>query len=638
MEIEELKKQILAANKAYRDGHPVMSDQAFDDLCEELAKAIPENEYALFRDSLHEGKGKVKHPFIMGSLDKLKYECPEETIAFVKSLSGKLNVSAKVDGISSRATYVKGKLVSLVSRGDGSFGESFTDKMKFIQNLPSELIDTIENKLVDDEDFEIRGELVILDDDFTKLNEACDGKFANSRNACAGIMNRKEWSPDEVKYVSFVPYTILGQDYVKRAQFWVLSHIHGMTPAWNIDVDVNSMKNIPQQLFDWASQSFPYPTDGLVICSSDYMNEDKYRPDGQKAFKINQQIAETTLVDVVWEGPSKDGYFVGVGILDPVELGGATISRVSLHNLDIIEHLGLMYGSKVVLKRSGDVIPHIESVKENGPNCKKIDPPTECSCCGSTLVRDGINMRCKNKNCPDQVVNRLVLFIKKLGVKSASNATLKNFGITSFEKLIAFVPNKNYKSEVKLYDELYAKVFSQPKEKLLGAMNFVGLSETSVGKIVGHYGYDLVASDAFKTEAYKSLPNGIGTITLDKFIEDLPEALSYVNMVINDTRWHCASGDLDASKAKIPVKGTICVTGSLNFGSRSKFLELAKEHGYESKSGVSKGLTYLVNNDITSNSSKNRKAKELGIKIISENDFIKIINDDTLDDASLLSL
>ena len=288
MEIEELKKQILAANKAYRDGHPVMSDQAFDDLCEKLAKAIPENEYALFRDSLHEGKGKVKHPFIMGSLDKLKYECPEETIAFVKSLSGKLNVSAKVDGISSRATYVKGKLVSLVSRGDGSFGESFTDKMKFIQNLPFELIDTIENKLVDDEDFEIRGELVILDDDFIRLNEACDGKFANSRNACAGIMNRKEWSPDEVKYVSFVPYTILGQDYDKHAQFWVLSHIHGMTPAWNIDVDVNSMKNIPQQLFDWASQSFPYPTDGLVICSSDYINEDKYRPDGQKAFKINQ--------------------------------------------------------------------------------------------------------------------------------------------------------------------------------------------------------------------------------------------------------------------------------------------------------------------------------------------------------------
>lgn len=630
MNTEELKKQILAANKAYRDGHPIMSDQDFDDLCEELEKSISKEEYASFRDSLHEGKGKVKHPFIMGSLDKLKREEPEEVIKFVNSLGESLNVSAKVDGISCRASYRNGKLVAATTRGDGTFGENITDKAMFVNGLPHELRDEMSNALIDD-NLEIRGELVILKTDFEKLNELEDGKFANARNACAGIMNRKDWTEEEVKFVSFVPYTILGQEYTKNKQFQMLDAIKGMSPAWHLEVDIASIKDIPELLFNLASQEFDYETDGLVICSPKYKNEDKYRPDACKAFKINQQIAETKLVDVVWEGPSKDGNFVGVGIVDPVELGGATISRVSLHNLDIIEQLGLMYGSTIILKRSGDVIPHIEYVKENGPNCKKIEPPTECPCCGSHLVRDGINMRCKNKNCPDQVIHRLVNFIKKLGVKSASNATLKNFGITSFEKLIAFEPNKSYKSEVKLYDELYGKVFSQSKEKLLGAMNFVGLSETSVGKIVDHYGYSLVESSSFKDEAYKSLPNGIGAITLDKFIEDLPEALVQVNMVVNDTRWHWTPSSSGPFRVKTSIKGSICVTGSLKFGSRNKFLEFALEHGYESKSGVSKGLTYLVNNDINSNSSKNRKAKELGIKILSEDDFMKIIEGNTLE-------
>ena len=253
--------------------------------------------------------------------------------------------------------------------------------------------------------------------------------------------------------------------------------------------------------------------------------------------------------------------------------------------------------------------------------------PTECTCCGSKLVHDGLNMRCVNHDCPEQVVHRLVLFIKKLGVKSSSDATLMNFGITSFEKLMSFVPNKNYKSQVKLYDELYAKVFSQSKEKLLGAMNFIGLSETSIGKIVDYYGIDAIESNDFiATTKTNPLPSGIGQVTLDSFIEGRQEALSQLNMVTNDTRWHYTPDVPASSRTKVKIKGTICVTGSLNFGSRSKFLEFAKEHGYESKSGVSKGLTYLINNDVTSMSSKNKKAKELGIKILSEAEFMKIVN------------
>lgn len=627
MNIEDLKKQILAANKAYRDGHPTMSDQAFDDLCEELEKNISSDEYASFRDSLHEAKGKVKHPFIMGSLDKLKNEEPEEVKKFIRdNITSCLNVSAKVDGISSRAHYENGKLMSLTSRGDGSFGENLSDKMSFIKGLPNEI--SIKDAV------DIRGELVICKSDFEMMSG-----YANARNACAGIMNRKDWKKEDVSNVSFIAYTILGPRYCKSEQFDILE-ANGFTTAWNTDYTSAwyNKPNFVEKLFEDASQDFAFDTDGLVICDSTYHNEDRYRPYACKAFKINQQIATTKLIDVEWSGPSKDGYFVGVGIIEPTVLGGATIERVTLHNLDFIAKHNLMYGSKVRVMRSGDVIPKLVEVIENDSHCKPLEIPTECTCCGSKLVRDGINMRCINHDCPEQVVHRLVLFIKKLGVKSSSDATLMNFGITSFEKLMNFVPDKNYKSQVKLYDELYAKVFSQSKEKLLGAMNFIGLSETSVGKIVDHYGIDVIEDDGFiaTVHAYP-LPASIGDLTMDAFIEGLPEALDQMHMVINDTRWHYTPEPQASSGAIVQVKGSICVTGSLKFGSRNKFLEFAKEHGYESKSGVSKGLTYLINNDVTSNSSKNRKAKELGIKILSEDDFMKMVNNSEVE-SELFSL
>ena len=629
--IEDLKTQIVAANEAYRDGHPTMSDQEYDDLLEQCKKTTSPEEFEAFACSLNEGAieygKKVKHPYLMGSLDKLKYDEPENVKKFISAYCHSLNISAKIDGISCRLHYENGKLTSASTRGDGYEGISLTDKIDFVKFVPEKLGTgklAAEYKSID-----IRGELVILKDDFANMSG-----FANARNAVAGIMNRKDWSQADVSNVSFIAYTILGKQFCKEDQFELLAAWKFKT-AWNETFRPYYFKDkkldVVEELFKYASQDFEYDTDGLVICDGHYKNEDKYRPDACKAFKINQLVAETRLVDVSWEGPSKDGFFTGVGILEPIEIGGSCISRVTLHNLDIIEQLGLMYGSKVQITKAGDVIPHLDRVVENDLHCSKIELPRECPCCGSELVRDGVNMRCMNKSCLDQVIYRLTHFIKKLGVKSASNATLKNFGITSFKKLVDFVPDKKHKSQAKLYDELYSKVFSQSKEKLLGAMNFVGLSETSIDKIVSHYGYSLVESSSFKDEAYKSLPNGIGTTTLDKFIEDLPEALSYVDMVTKDIRWHFTGDVLDASKAKIGAKGSICVTGSLKFGSRSKFLDFAREHGYESKAGVSKGLTYLINNDINSNSSKNRKAKELGIKILSEDDFMKLMNDATIE-------
>ena len=264
MKIENLKKQIFAANKAYRDGHPTMDDQSFDDLCEMLEKSISKDEYASFRNSLNEGKGKVKHPFIMGSLDKIKRENPDDVKRFIaENITSCLNVSAKVDGISSRAHYENGKLASLTSRGNGEFGECLDDKMIFIKDLPKEI--SLKETL------DVRGELVICKDDFAKM----DG-YSNARNACAGIMNRKDWKEEDVSNVSFIAYAILGNKFIKSEQFDILEK-NGFKTAWHNDYTSAffSKQTIVEKLFEDASQDFPYDTDGLVLSDSTYRNEEK---------------------------------------------------------------------------------------------------------------------------------------------------------------------------------------------------------------------------------------------------------------------------------------------------------------------------------------------------------------------------
>lgn len=621
MKKEEFKAKIIAANTAYRAGVPTMTDQAFDDLVEQYQALVSAKEFDKFRDSLHEVKGKVKHPFIMGSLDKLKAEEPATVKKFIDEKCIRLNVSAKIDGISCRLHYEDGTLVSASTRGDGEFGEDITDKIKFVNCVP-QILGTgkfgDEHKTID-----IRGELVILKSDFAKLSG-----FANPRNAVAGIMSRKDWSEADVKNVTFVAYTILGDKFTKEAQFATLEAWGGFKVAWHTDFFTYYFKHktaeeTTQELYDLASQNFEYETDGLVICDNNYVNEAKYRPVACKAFKINQLVARTNIVDVIFEGPSKDGTFVPVAQLTPVKLGGATISRVTLHNLDFIKKMGIKYGSVVDILRSGDVIPKVIKVVSNPKGCVKISPPTECSACGGKLVLDGVNYRCDNPDCCDKKLHQAVGFIKKLGCKSASEATFQKLGIAEVKDLVEFRPNKKYKSEVKLYNELLSKVFTRSKQELLAALNFRGVGETLINKIVDFYGYDNIAAG----KPYVGLPDGVGDLTLQKFKDSILENLKIVDMFINDERWNCLESTRGISSNATSNKNgmSICFTGKLDTMGRKDASEKAEAAGFEVLGAVKKGLTYLVTNTPDSGSSKNRKAKELGIKVITEKQFLDII-------------
>lgn len=438
-------------------------------------------------------------------------------------------------------------------------------------------------------------------------------------------MNRKDWSVDDISNISFIAYTILGKKYTKAEQFSILK-AEGFTTAWNIDaVRKNyTAEDFIENLITYASQTLPYDIDGLVLCDSTYRNEDKYRPNACRAFKINQQLAETTIIDVVFDGPSKDGTHCPVAILDPVELGGATISRATLHNLDIIDQMNLKYGSKVKILRSGDVIPKIINVIENPSNSTDIVLPTVCNCCGEELVRDGVNLRCVNKNCKDQVLHRMTYFIKKLGVKSSSEKSLEKFGILKFNDLLKFSPNKKLKSQVKLYEELLTKVFTRSRQDLLSAMNFRGLSETLINKIVDFYGFDNIVNNN-----YVGLPDGVGEITLQKFKDDIDENLQFIDLIIADSRYNFITTNHASTTVKTNGM-SVCFTGKLNTMSRSEAEKKAIDAGFEIKA-VNKKLTYLVTNDTNTNSGKGKKARDLGITMISEQDFLKMISSSTLE-------
>ena len=362
MNIEAIKERLISANSEYRKGQPFLSDQEYDNLLEQYQKEVGPEAFEDFVSNLNEGivetnvDGKVKHPFIMGSLEKVKAEEPEIVKKWIaENIKTAMSVSAKVDGISSRASYVKGKLDTLTTRGDGYFGMDITSKAKYIKGLPA--------KLPYDFTGSIRGELVILKNDFEMMKD----KYANPRNACAGIMNRKDgdkkFNENELRSITFVPYTILGDNYTKGEQFRLLDEM-GFNVAWNNFLEKEKIDDtIVDRLFEIASKDvLPYETDGLVICDVQWKNEDKYRPDGCKAFKTNQSIGVTKVIGFDWGTPSANGKLTPVALLEPIQLAGTTVKRVTCNNVSYLEKMGIEIGKTVKIRKSGEIIPQILEV------------------------------------------------------------------------------------------------------------------------------------------------------------------------------------------------------------------------------------------------------------------------------------
>lgn len=613
---EEIIATLVKANEAYRLGDSIMEDSEYDNLMDQLREITTEDEYETITSSLNEGSvessnNKVKHPFILGSLNKLKYDEPDKIEKYVKKYLGRtLNISAKIDGISCRLHYENGVFTQGSTRGNGFFGVDITDKLKFVKGVPERF---------GSETIDIRGELVITRSDFTEMSG-----FANPRNACAGIMNRKDFSEDELKRITFVAYTILGPKYTKKEQFDILSNSGLFNIAWNTELNLDELKDgesITEILFNMLQQDFEYDVDGLVVTDTEYRNEDKYKPDRCIAFKINQLVATTRIIDVVFQGPSKDGIITPVAILEPVVIAGSNINKASLHNNDFIRTKNIKYGSVVEIIKAGDIIPHVLKVVKN-ESVRDIILPETCPCCGTNLVETNLYVICPNKECRDQTTYQTQHFLEKLDINNVSYKRLSELGLFTIHSLVTFTPRETSKIETKLYKDLGEKMFSRSKRDLFLATNFEGIAKKILNKIFDFYGFEA----AVKHENLIGLPVGVGTKTMEKFLSQVDENMKIVDEIVSDPRYSYVEKKRDERLSAATFIGSICFTGSLATMGRKEASSLAERNGFEVKNSVTKGLTYLVTNDPNSGSSKNEKAKKLGTIVIGEAEFLKLMN------------
>lgn len=643
LERNELHDKILYYNQVYRLGKPEISDAEYDALLDQysyITRDTPEL-YTKLREKLFEAAGKIVHPFIMGSLEKIKAEEDNSVKNWIsKHPANEYLVMAKIDGISCRLKYSYGNLVEAATRGDGEYGEDILNKVKLIKNIPVYI-----NALKNTKECNIRGELVITKQDFNLLNEATEGKFKNSRNATAGIINRKH-DVEYIKYVSFFAYEIMGSSTERR-----LNQLRTLR-TYTFDVveysvfNETTINNI--ELLEYYNSIVSvenYDVDGLVLCAVDYYGENIKIPDNMVAFKANMLKAVSTVVDVDWGTPSKDGKLIPVIEIVPVELGGSYIQRVTAYNAEWIKTSKLKYGSDVVIMKSGDIIPKIVDIIETAPTLNKllvdIEFPEVCPICDHPIEMKGVDCICPNPHCIGRTSEQAFLFVKKLGIKNVAKKTLENIGLTSIDKLLDSSNwTNNNPSIVKFYGTLKNKIYTYPVGKLLSCCNFTGISDTIFNKIWEVIENDIpecpVDSSEYVPIIYnkliENLPRGVGETTVDSFIANLHTNMCMIWPIITSEYYNPSVGN----KSNTVIIGSVCFTGSLNTMSRSEASELAEKAGYKVLGGVTQKLTYLVTNDVYSNSSKNKKAKEYNITIINEQQFLELVkNKDVTVESSI---
>ncbi len=608
-----LKEQIIKANQAYRSGSPIIDDQEYDLLLSKLEKEMDFISLEEFKQSLTETSGDFQHDYVIGSLNKVKYGEGDLQKWLKKQNASRYIASEKLDGCSFVAYYKKGLFVSMSSRGDGSEGTDWTDKGKFI--LP---------KIISYKgDLDIRGELI--------LNNHETLGMKNRRNGISGLMGRDDFNPDDLKNITPYVYQVLNYDWTMLKQFEFLNDNSFKTPDYKIFSNVDTLEEDLLEFYNECKEENieKYDIDGLVVSSMNWKNENnEFYPKGKIAFKVNSEGYETEVIDIEWN-LSQGGLLKPVVLVKPVEIDGVTVSRVSGNNYEWITNRGIGIGAKIKIIRSGAVIPKIIDVIEK--SCEILVPP-KCPSCGSKLNFKGVDLACLNPNCLAVVVQRISAFLRNCGVEDVTEKSLVKFGINTFEDLISWEPDPKYKSQTKFYDAMNKFVFSKTSMELFSKFVFDGAGEKTITKIYEHFKvtneeqldwllYKKELTDHIIACCTIGFPEGIGERTLSKIAQDWNTNKLLLKYFTMDKRWNPKEVVKDEVVEDVFHGKNFCITGTLS-QPRKHFENLIESKGGKLGS-VSKNLNYLlVGSDA---GSKLDKAQKLGIKILSEEEFLKMI-------------
>lgn len=646
--MKELVNLLNDAGKAYyQENREIMSNFEYDSLYDQLVELEKETSTVLSSSpTIHVGYEilselpKERHDEPMLSLDKTK-----DVLSLKEWLGSQKGVlSWKLDGLTIVVTYREGNLVKAVTRGNGEFGEVITNNAKVFKNLPGKI--KYNGELI------LRGEAVIKYSDFEKINAGIaevDSKYKNPRNLCSGSvrqLNNEITAKRNVHFFAFQLVSARGEEITfhnsREVQLNWLKEL-GFEVVENKIVNQNDIEETVQ----WYSekvQENDFPSDGLVLIFDDVdygktLGTTAKFPRDSIAFKWIDEIRETTLTEIEWSA-SRTGLINPIAVFEPVELEGTTVSRASLHNLSIMEGLKLGIGDTVQVYKANMIIPQIA---DNLTRSGGIEIPNECPVCHQqTQIKqenDVKSLYCANDECLAKKIKSFTHFVSRdaMNMEGLSEATIEKFIAKGYlHELADLYHLQNNKDEImetagfgkKSYDNLIASIekskVTTPAKFLysLGIQN-IGLSNAKL--ICKEFQNNF--EEMRKTDRDRLLTiSGIGDVIADSFVEFFHKE-SNLTMIDDLLKEITFESQEIKEEDTILVGKTFVITGSLeHFENRNALKELIEAKGGKVTGSVTAKTDYLINNDNLSSSSKNKKAKELGIEIITEEDFINLAN------------
>ncbi|MFP5386885.1 MAG: NAD-dependent DNA ligase LigA [Bacteriovoracia bacterium] len=625
--IQELEKLILHHKELYYQGKAEISDEAYDRLEDELKHLDPQNpvlQLVGFKQS--ESTSKVEHQKKMLSLDKTYEE--KDLLRWV----GKEDVVSvfKIDGSSCSLVYEKGHLVMAKTRGDGQFGENIYKKAVFIPDIPK--------FIPGNKSFEVRGEVYCVEKSFFTLTQEMQelGLPAptSQRNIVAGLLGRKE-NIQLCRHLNFQSFEVISEEGFNKEheKLEFLKECGFMTPEYMLHKNGKDLKGRVSEAKDFMANG-NYLIDGLVFVYDDLklhdeLGETSHHPRYKIAFKFAGETKVAQISEIEW-GVSRNGTLTPVALIEPTELSGAMIGRVTLHNFGMVKNFELKAGDKIEIIRSGEVIPKFLGVIERSKGT--FSYPENCPSCGNRLKIDDIWLYCDNETCPTKVKEEILNYVHKAGIDDVSDKRLDeliNKGLVEKIPDLYRLKIEDFLLLEKVKDKLATKMYEniqktkhQSLAQFISAIGVEGVSIAKSEKIIAQ-GYntlekilDLKLEKMLEIEGFAEKSSASILESLKKKKPLIEELLS-VGVVVKADEVASGEGPLLGLK--------FCITGELS-QPRPQIEKLIKQNGGVI-AGVSKNLNYLVTNETESSSSKFVKAKSLGVPIINEKQLLKLIEE-----------
>lgn len=627
--IGELEVLITGYQKSYYNGEGEISDAEFDRLWDELKSLDPTNPI-LHKVGADSGNfPKAPHVMPMGSQEKAA--TPEEFLDWAAKHSyAEFLVEYKLDGASLELQYKNGKLLRAVTRGDGEIGDVITENAIKMQGVIEEISPDFTGG--------IRGEVIMTH----QVHKSLYSDKANCRNAANGLMKRKDGSGSE--NLTLIVYDVWATEGKQpfddeEGKLLFLKKNNFNTVPLKIAKSAHEVIAYREQVME-NRKTLDYDIDGLVIKEREVNHEDasRDRPDRQIAFKFSLEEAVSILRSVEWG--ENGATYTPVAVFDPVELNGTTVKRASLVNTNLIKSLDLKIGSHVVVVKRGEIIPKIISVVQASPDedLSEIEIPCKCATCGTALVDEGTRLYCPNKSCNKKVLHQLLKWVAVVDIRDLGETLVTSLFETGKVKSIGdfyaltvqdlapyFLDNESLESGKKSLgaEKVFNSIQSHkkiPLAKFISGFDIEGIGETVVETLM-QSGYSTLDKMLSASEPQIASVYRFAEILAHTFVSGLQENRSEMEQLVSSGTIELVQGENRGTLSGL----SFCFTGEMKTMKRADAQNLVKEKGGSVKSSVVKGLSYLVTNDTTSGSSKNRKAAELGVPVINEDEFLKLV-------------